>query len=61
MSNFPYYEGEPPHLGDSPIFEVLGHRLYLDDLIIIGVLFFLYKQNVKDEMLYIVLILLLLS
>ena len=33
----------------------------LDDLIILGILFFLYQQNVKDEMLYIILFLLLFS
>ena len=43
------------------IFEIFGIKLYLDDLIILGILFFLYEQNVKDEMLYIILFLLLLS
>ena len=38
---------------DQAIFEILGIKLYLDDLIILGILFFLYQQNVKDEMLYI--------
>ena len=42
------------------IFEIFGIKLYLDDLIILGILFFLYEQNVKDEMLYIILFLLLL-
>ena len=44
---------------EQPILELLGIKLYLDDLIILGILFFLYKQNVKDEMLYIILLLLL--
>lgn len=43
------------------IFEIFGIKLYLDDLIILGILFFLYQQNVKDEMLYIILFLLLFS
>ena len=43
------------------IFEIFGIKLYLDDLIILGILFFLYEQNVNDEMLYIILFLLLLS
>ena len=43
------------------LFEIFGIKLYLDDLIIIGILFFLYEQNVKDEMLYIILFLLLIS
>ena len=35
--------------------------LYLDDIMILCLLFLLYKENVKDEMLFIALILLLLS
>ena len=44
---------------DKPIFELFGIKLYSDDLIILAVLFLLYEQNVKDEMLYIILFLLL--
>lgn len=43
------------------ILEVLGIKLYLDDIIILGLLFILYQEEVKDEMLFISLILLLLS
>ena len=46
---------------NTPILEILGIKLYLDDLIIIGLLFFLYKENVQDELLFFILILLLLS
>lgn len=46
---------------EQPIFEIFGIKLYLDDLIILGLLFFLYQQNSKDEMLYIILFLLLFS
>ena len=46
---------------DKPIFEILGIKLYLDDLIIIGVMYFLYQQNVHDEMLYLILFMLLFS
>lgn len=46
---------------ESPIFEIMGIQLYLDDIIILGLLFFLYQEGVQDEMLYIALILLLLS
>lgn len=46
---------------EEPIFEILGIQLYLDDIIILGLLFFLYQENVQDEMLFITLILLLLS
>lgn len=46
---------------EQAIFEIFGIKLYLDDLIIIGLLFFLYQQNVNDEMLYMILFLLLFS
>ena len=46
---------------EEPILEILGMNLYLDDLIIIGLLFFLYTEGVQDEILFIILILLLLS
>lgn len=46
---------------EEPIFEILGIQLYLDDIIILGLLFFLYQEGVQDEMLFIALILLLVS
>lgn len=46
---------------EEPIFEIFGIQLYLDDIIILGLLFFLYQEGVQDEMLFISLILLLLS
>ena len=46
---------------NSPVFEIFGIKLYTDDLIIIGLLFVLYQENVKDEILYIILFLLLFS
>ena len=46
---------------EQAIFEILGIKLFLDDIIILGLLFFLYKEDVKDEMLYIILFLLLFS
>lgn len=46
---------------DEPILEILGISLYLDDIIILGLLFFLYNEGVKDYMLYLALIMLLLS
>lgn len=46
---------------EQAIFEILGIKLFLDDLIILGLLFFLYQEDVKDEMLYIILFLLLFS
>lgn len=49
------------HDMEEPVFEMLGIELYLDDIIILGLLFFLYQEGVQDEMLFISLILLLLS
>ena len=46
---------------EKPIFEIFGIRLYSDDLILLALLFFLYKEEVKDPSLFISLILLLLS
>ena len=46
---------------DQPVLEILGISLYLDDLIILGLLFFLYKEQVQDQMLFLILILLLLT
>ena len=46
---------------DEPILEILGIKLYLDDIIILSLLFFLYKEGVKDEMLFLTLFLLFLS
>ena len=42
-------------------FELFGLKLYFDDVLIICLLFFLYQEGVKDEELFISLILLLLS
>lgn len=42
-------------------FNLFGKKLEVDDLIIIGLLIILYKENVKDTYLFIILILLLIS
>ncbi len=44
-----------------PFFEIFGLKLYFDDILIICLLFFLYKEEVHDEYLFTALILLLLS
>lgn len=41
--------------------EIFGIKLYFDDLLILALLFFLYKEEVKDNSLYIILFLLLFS
>ena len=48
-------------INEEPFWDILGIKLYLDDLIILCLLFFLYQEGVKDEILFISLILLLLS
>lgn len=42
-------------------FELFGIKLYFDDLLILALLFFLYKEEVNDSYLYIILLMLLLS
>ena len=42
-------------------FEILGLKLYFDDILIICILFFLYSEGVKDDNLFLSLLLLLLS
>ena len=44
---------------EEPLLEISGRKLYLDDFIILSLLYFLYKEDVKDDMLFILLILLL--
>ena len=46
---------------DLPVFDIFGIKLHNDDLIILGLLFILYHENVHDDELFIALLLLLLS
>lgn len=46
---------------DEPFFELFGIKLYYDDILLICLMFFLYKEDVKDQYLFFSLILLLLS
>lgn len=46
---------------DEPAFEIFGIKLYFDDILIIALIFFLYNEGVKDNFLFISLILILLS
>ena len=48
-------------LGEGGFFEVFGIKLYIDDVIIICLLFFLYTEEAQDPMLFIALLMLLLS
>lgn len=46
---------------DLPLFQLFGINLYFDDILLVCLIFFLYQEGVKDEGLFISLILLLLS
>ncbi len=46
---------------EKPVLEISGQKIYLDDVIILALLYFLYKEEVKDDMLFILLILLLIG
>lgn len=46
---------------EKPMFELFGIKLYQDDILLICLIFFLYNEGIKDEFLFIALILLLLS
>lgn len=41
--------------------ELFGIKLYFDDILILSLLFFLYKEQVKDEGLFLVLLMLLIT
>ena len=42
-------------------FEIFGLKLFFDDILLICIIFFLYNEGVKDQWLFVTLILLLLS
>ena len=46
---------------NEQFFSIFGIKLYFDDLIILALLYFLYSEGVKDDGLFICLILLLLT
>ena len=49
---------KPP---DPVWLDLFGIKLYFDDVLILSLLFFLYKEEVKDEGLFLALVLLLIS
>jgi hypothetical protein len=46
---------------DVPIFNLFGLQLYYDDILLVCLIFFLYTEGIKDDFLFIVLVLLLIS
>ena len=57
----PKKEEPSSNLKDSPLFQIFGINLYYDDILLVCLIFFLYQEGVKDEGLFLALILLLLS
>lgn len=55
------YEQEKENRYYEQSFELFGIRLYFDDLLILALLFFLYKEDSHDDYLYIILFMLLLG
>lgn len=52
----------PAKKSPDPVwFDLFGIKLYFDDVLILSLLFFLYKEEVKDEGLFLALVLLLIS
>lgn len=45
----------------TPLFSILGIKLYFDDLLILCIIFFLYSENVNDPYLFFALVLLLMN
>lgn len=52
---------KPLKQSDAVWFDLFGIKLYFDDVLIVSLLFFLYKEEVKDEGLFLALVLLLIS
>lgn len=48
-------------IADNCLFDLFGLKIYYDDILLISLIYFLYSEGVKDDGLFIVLILLLLS
>ena len=46
---------------DDYLFDLFGLKIYSDDVLLVSLIYFLYSEGVKDDSLFLVLILLLLS
>jgi len=63
-TDFPKEElppAEPAEQEEEPLFEILGIRLFYDDILLICLIFFLYSEGIQDTYLFLALVLLLLS
>ena len=52
---------KPPKSPEPVWLDLFGIKLYFDDVLILSLLFFLYKEEVKDEGLFLALVMLLIS
>ena len=50
---------EESRKNEQQLFEILGIKIYFDDVLILSILLFLYQEKIQDEFLFIALILLL--
>ena len=57
----PLQNRSKPKSDDNVWLDLFGIKLYFDDVLILSLLFFLYKEEVKDEGLFLALVLLLIS
>lgn len=60
-TNFKKQKNKSNNNTDDYLFDLFGIKLYTDDVLLVSLIYFLYSEGVKDESLFIVLILLLLS
>ena len=56
-----FCDSKKSNISEKPIFELFGIELFFDDILLISLIFFLYNEGVKDQFLFIALILLLIS
>ena len=49
------------NFNNNPIFNIFGFDIYLDDIIILCILYSMYMDGIKDQNLFIALVLLLFS
>lgn len=60
-NNYISHSQNKDNIEDDVFLELFGIKLYFDDVLILSLLFFLYKEDVKDEGLFLALVLLLIS
>lgn len=57
----PTFDVDSSKYNDNEYFEIFGIHLFFDDILILCLLFFLYEENVNDQLLFVALLLLLMS